>query len=931
MEQEIKISILQTFENNPHKIISSSHNLNERNQTFQNVLSSFDLDENENQTDSQTSDPGKNLKNQKNKLIFDSVNNNRFSEKDSGNHKSVLIYPVSKENIRENHSEEGKIIQLNNSQKSDDLPSDYYSDCETPDDNILLIFESENLNNASNKVEDGAAEENNLITDFADLNKYKVYDSNMTFVNAEIESNNVSRDTKTSRNINSFAELSLTNESAMENWHNKNQIPGFISDQPENLSVKVESNETSESAYARDMVISRIVNPPALEFFQESSSEPSLHRDSNNTLVEIVQESANTRNNQISDTNTTEMEKTIQNKDAGLNVDGLTVEKNQETKFNILLDRNFITETDSSNSNNKLTDKNKSSRSTDVNYGTNKTEVYPGFLNVKGKTSQEISSQNGIFHSDIKEFINFRNNTNPNDRITELHEQQIFAKTTDNKNSINNDVISVPYKQSAEIETEFQFNGMHKLDSRLIEQTLQNEQELFLKNFIFSTENVETESNSKSETNIGIGNKDSVRDQNESITDNMNLKAVPEKQPEKFNTGNAFTLKQFSSLFQKLMGEGSLLTAGKGLNGESNESFPWLTDETVRKDQKLSALTESGMPTGNDGKTIFDAIKVKTIVYNLEGLQPGNENKNQISETKPDITLKTGSESNPLNANEKIQSHIDRSMFLKESLPLKPLSQVTRNFNNEIINEDGTIVHNAKPSNVPAGTFHRLHSEKGSEHDKAISETEPANSSSKTSPKTFPENETNVKNSDKFNIHELMKNPVNMPVGNSDSSTLKLNNLMETTQADSKIVKEMITSELLNRFPEILTNNKKEIVISLEPETLGKLKIFMEIKNNELVARIQTEHWTVKDLINSELPKLKEWFSQQDIQVKEFVVDINYSHDQHGHPTNNHSWEQNKNKSNESMPGLGDSTFFEQKPEPGTSHIDGSNLVNLVV
>ncbi|MBW2061117.1 MAG: flagellar hook-length control protein FliK [Deltaproteobacteria bacterium] len=90
-------------------------------------------------------------------------------------------------------------------------------------------------------------------------------------------------------------------------------------------------------------------------------------------------------------------------------------------------------------------------------------------------------------------------------------------------------------------------------------------------------------------------------------------------------------------------------------------------------------------------------------------------------------------------------------------------------------------------------------------------------------------------------------------------------------------------------------NNLHRIMIQLEPKELGQLKINMIFKNNQLQAKIVTEHGFVKLALEEQLDQLKKTLEEQGLHVERF--DVSFTRDQQDFAGKSETWSAFQNSS----------------------------------
>jgi flagellar hook-length control protein FliK len=146
--------------------------------------------------------------------------------------------------------------------------------------------------------------------------------------------------------------------------------------------------------------------------------------------------------------------------------------------------------------------------------------------------------------------------------------------------------------------------------------------------------------------------------------------------------------------------------------------------------------------------------------------------------------------------------------------------------------------------------------------------------------KTFSSVATDVKSSQQSeNVKE--KNPLTIKL-DSASGMIHLHQMSKPEQLmvmSDKSGKPVTTDQLMQQFENILSKSQfskiggtQKLLIKLNPENLGSLRIELTQKDSTIVAKIITTTGTAKDVLEAQLQGLKHAFSSQNIQVDRIEV-----------------------------------------------------------
>ncbi len=98
-----------------------------------------------------------------------------------------------------------------------------------------------------------------------------------------------------------------------------------------------------------------------------------------------------------------------------------------------------------------------------------------------------------------------------------------------------------------------------------------------------------------------------------------------------------------------------------------------------------------------------------------------------------------------------------------------------------------------------------------------------------------------------------------------------LNNLKENIKSVDKqgMIKE------LSKLAENKEN--KKVILQLTPENLGKVKVFMDVSDNNVQINVEVENEAIRNLINSSSTHLRQMFNQNGLQLNSMNVSLSYA------------------------------------------------------
>ncbi|HOJ37209.1 MAG TPA: flagellar hook-length control protein FliK [Ignavibacteriales bacterium] len=108
----------------------------------------------------------------------------------------------------------------------------------------------------------------------------------------------------------------------------------------------------------------------------------------------------------------------------------------------------------------------------------------------------------------------------------------------------------------------------------------------------------------------------------------------------------------------------------------------------------------------------------------------------------------------------------------------------------------------------------------------------------------------------------------------------KTNNLSNNNSFIYKNVKAYEIIREINHF--VTSRQAKQLVLQIEPERLGKMKVGIEVYNNTVRANVEVENETVKRMIENNQNLLKESLAQQGLQLVGFSISLSSNNEKSG-------------------------------------------------
>lgn len=128
-------------------------------------------------------------------------------------------------------------------------------------------------------------------------------------------------------------------------------------------------------------------------------------------------------------------------------------------------------------------------------------------------------------------------------------------------------------------------------------------------------------------------------------------------------------------------------------------------------------------------------------------------------------------------------------------------------------------------------------------------------------------------------ISTLVKDPsdalpgVDTSMKNQGQAPVDLANKLSSV--NSRSLEESIITQVTQRFQGAVKNGIHEIRLVLRPDSLGDVRMTIQMEGDIVTARIQVENQQVKQIIESNLQNLKDSLEEQNLQAGSFDVNIN--------------------------------------------------------
>lgn len=106
-------------------------------------------------------------------------------------------------------------------------------------------------------------------------------------------------------------------------------------------------------------------------------------------------------------------------------------------------------------------------------------------------------------------------------------------------------------------------------------------------------------------------------------------------------------------------------------------------------------------------------------------------------------------------------------------------------------------------------------------------------------------------------------------------SNRKAENGMTIASSSEKGVETVNIKDVVGTVKIMVSSKTNEMVMKLAPEHLGKLEIKLRKEGDKITGRFKVDSLQAKELIESQLPLLKEGLAEQGVHIEEFTIIIN--------------------------------------------------------
>ncbi len=128
---------------------------------------------------------------------------------------------------------------------------------------------------------------------------------------------------------------------------------------------------------------------------------------------------------------------------------------------------------------------------------------------------------------------------------------------------------------------------------------------------------------------------------------------------------------------------------------------------------------------------------------------------------------------------------------------------------------------------------------------------------------------------------QVKKSDLSFTIMNHNSSTETANPVKEMAfnkNVRSELPKTYKLSEAINEIKNLMAKgDTKSAVLQLKPESLGKVKVTLDVTSNSVHARVEVDNESVKQVVQNNVNDLKQSLSQNGMQLNSFTVNLSSS------------------------------------------------------
>ncbi|MHC4270015.1 MAG: flagellar hook-length control protein FliK [Planctomycetota bacterium] len=346
--------------------------------------------------------------------------------------------------------------------------------------------------------------------------------------------------------------------------------------------------------------------------------------------------------------------------------------------------------------------------------------------------------------------------------------------------------------------------------------------------------------------------------------------------------------------------------------------------------------------SGNHSNTLYNHINDNSrLNIEKDGTNPAlqkanafnrhNSVSNDIFDAKYNTTTNNTINNTLLNPEESANGKIVENLKEQQSDKISPTNTSTKSPSQQGLakidsdNNESSIIFNTN-SNSAEAKFAKSSDNTTITHNNGVNigdVTSSANTSSDNS--SFNNQGSDVLS--EFNINSVNARKISVPETNFTDTLSQINNSSKPLGTlGNNVADNIIQSAKL-----YMEGGRSEIKMQLNPQELGSLKLEFTVDDDILEAKITVERSAVKDIIEKDIPRLRELISSADIDVGKLDVSLQENEkDRFGFMDKNSHPDSESNSTRDSLDQNEEHFENETEEEPITKNRD-SNQINYLV
>lgn len=124
---------------------------------------------------------------------------------------------------------------------------------------------------------------------------------------------------------------------------------------------------------------------------------------------------------------------------------------------------------------------------------------------------------------------------------------------------------------------------------------------------------------------------------------------------------------------------------------------------------------------------------------------------------------------------------------------------------------------------------------------------------------------------------KLKKNAQEVGINLKEQARIKsglLKKTFATANMESRVNQAKVVDQVMQHLEQMKSLGKNELTLKLEPDFLGKVNLKMAVEEGMMTAKLVAENYQVKEIIESQLPKLRNALAEKNIEMEEVIVDV---------------------------------------------------------